>query len=183
MRIILLAAIALWCSVAYARPPIDPDVFEDGKERMAQALMGEADGTAEDHKAIVWVLAKRWKLRQHRRALHAKRYPDSTRFGEPFPEFIKLYSAPLRVDSERARAVQALRWGQDPSRGFYGRHARRWDRIQRLVEKFGAGKLRDPCPSALHWGGTTDTARPGWIIVQCGATRNTFYKPGVSDRV
>ncbi len=47
--------------------------------------------------------------------------------------------------------------------------------MQRFVESWGAGRVRNPCPKALHWGGTMDKPSGNWFPVSCGRTRNIFY--------
>ena len=88
-----------------------------------------------------------------------------------FAEYMQLYSAVWKTSSPRTKAIRALPWGEHEGR--WG--GEKWDRARAFVEDFAAGKVDDPCPRALHWGGRTDTAHTRWEVEECGETANTFY--------
>lgn len=67
--------------------------------------------------------------------------------------------------------MRSLPWGE-----LSGRHGESWRRVRELVQAWGKGELEDPCPEALHWGGTTDRPRRYWKAIECGITKNTFYR-------
>jgi hypothetical protein len=144
---------------AYRKPPLPSDEWDEGTQlTLARAMVGEADWHEPDHVAIAFVLARRWRIHQ------ARQEPV------PFQRYISLYSAPLRSISPRTKWIRSLPWG--PVDGPY---SERWDRVQRLVTAWGEGRLKDPCPSAVHWGGAMDRPSKRWHPVSCGLTRNIFY--------
>ena len=156
------------------RGPIvtEEDWTDLAKLRMAQAFLGEADGSVPDHEAIAWVLYRRWKIRCRVRGY------------VPLETFIQWYSSPLKlsVKTKRARGIRTLVWG-DPLPGMpYSRphHVKRWKNARKLVDDWQAGRVKDPCPKALHWGGTMDKPAGHWYPVSCGRTRNIFY--GIKTR-
>lgn len=155
MRALVLVALLALAAPAAAQHPVSAE----DKLQLARLLVGEADFHQADYAPISWVLLKRWRMYQHKR-------PEVT-----FAEFCTMYSAALRSSSPRARAIQALSWGEAPGR--WG--GRRWLRVQAWVERWAAGEVRDPCPQALQWGGTMDRPAAHWRPVNCGRTRNIFY--------
>lgn len=158
-------------SLADVSPPIPSSSWDaDARITLARAWVGEADWRPRDHIAIGWVLAKRWKI-------YNRRPERSASFGE----FIRLYCSPLKGHSRRQRLIQALPWG-DPTSMAVGaykhpKNVTRWRRVRERVERWGRGLFRDPCPKALHWGGTMDTPYRNWFPVRCGGpTANIFYR-------
>ncbi|MFT3926683.1 MAG: hypothetical protein QM778_29330 [Myxococcales bacterium] len=159
---LFLAALSLMVTAqASARPFLDvgEELDDPTKLTLARAMVGEADWHAPDHVAIAFVLAKRWPI-------YRTHHPEAT-----FQQYIALYSSPLRRDlGARSAWLRSLPWG--PIEGPY---AQRWDQVRALVERFSQGKLRDPCPGAMHWGGAMDRPAAGMRPVSCGYTRNIFY--------
>jgi hypothetical protein len=155
---------------------------EEAKLVLAQAWVGEADWSAQDHIAIGWVLAKRWRV-----------YNSVHEFEEQvsFADFIRLYSAALKGEegsrTKRQRFVQSLPWG-DPTpdeHGIYAspRYTRLWQQVRQRIEAWGEGQFADPCRAAMHWGGTMDRPYRNWRPVTCGQTRNIFYSVPKYKRV
>ncbi len=159
---VLLLAVNLVASPALAhRRPIPEDALdEESKLTLARAMVGEADWHEPDHIAIAFVLARRWHAHQQNR--------EPLSFGR----YIQLYSASLRSKGERSKWVQALPWGPLP-----GPFEQRWNRVMKLVQAWGEGRVKDPCPSARHWGGAMDRPSRSLHPVSCGLTRNIFYAP------
>jgi hypothetical protein len=150
---------------AYRKPPLPTDEWDETTQlTLARAMVGEADWHEPDHVAIAFVLARRWRI-------HQARHESLT-----FQRYISLYSAPLRSISPRTKWIRSLPWGP-----MDGPHAERWDRVQRLVTAWGEGRLRDPCPSAVHWGGAMDRPGKRYHPVSCGLTRNIFYTRREAD--
>jgi hypothetical protein len=146
---------------AYTRPLLAPSgqLDEATKLTLARAMVGEADWHEPDHIAIAFVLAKRWPL-------YRNHHQEAT-----FQQYIELYSSPLRRDlGARSAWLRSLTWGP-----IEGPHSQRWDRVRALVERFSEGRLKDPCPGAMHWGGAMDRPGAGMKPVSCGYTRNIFY--------
>jgi len=151
----------------------------DDKLHLAQVLVGEADWRKADHIAIAWVLAKRWKVYQR----NAK-YDPAT---QDFSWFIMTYSTTMKIGKTRAKRIRQLPWG-DPLQPHSDnvsleKYTKNWAKVRETVTQWYNGKHPDPCPKALHWGGTMDDPnkirRPGvvWEPVSCGDTRNIFYHP------
>lgn len=161
-----LTTLSLLAAPALARPPI-PEAHwdEPTKLTLARAMVGEADWHTPDHVAIAWVLQRRWKIHSENRK------------QIPFKRFIQMYSSPLKAKTDRAEWVQSLPWGPMP-----GPYEQRWDRVRRTVRRWGAGRIQDPCPKALHWGGTMDRPSGHWYPVSCGRTRNIFYSVRPRER-
>lgn len=159
---IFIGALSLTASAeAYARPVLDPSeqLDEATKLTLARAMVGEADWHEPDHVAIAFVLAKRWPL-------YRAHHQDAS-----FQQYIELYSSPLRRDlGARSAWLRSLTWGP-----IEGPHSKRWERVRDLVERFSQGRLKDPCPGAMHWGGAMDRPGAGMKPVSCGYTRNIFY--------
>jgi hypothetical protein len=159
---VLLLAVNLVAApaLAYRKPIPEAAWDETDKLTLARAMVGEADWHEPDHVAIAFVLARRWTAHQENRA------------PLPFHRYIELYSASLRSSSERSKWVQALPWGPLP-----GPFEQRWDRVMKLVQAWGEGRVKDPCPNARHWGGAMDRPSRSLHPVSCGMTRNIFYAP------
>ncbi|HVZ37345.1 MAG TPA: hypothetical protein VG963_33215 [Polyangiaceae bacterium] len=145
-------------AAADGRPIPSSEWNEATQLTLAQVMVGEADWSEPDHVAIAFVLARRWQQYRDKRG-HIS-----------FRRYMQLYSSAMKVETERARWVRALPWGE-----LSGRHAGSWAAVRKLVKAWGLGEVEDPCPEALHWGGTTDRPRPYWQAIRCGSTRNTFY--------
>ena len=141
----------------------------DARVTLARALVGEADWNTPDHIAIAWVLAKRWKFAEHAR-------PGSASFSQ----VIRSYAAPLKTKSDRTAWVQTLPWDA-PLTGALVPYTKHWDKVKRVVTAWSSGRIKDPCPRAVHWGGTMDQPAKRWRPVDCGLTRNIFYS--VPDNV
>lgn len=158
-------------ATASANPIPFPYWTEAAKVTLARAWVGEADWNRSDHIAIGWVLSKRWKIYNRVR-------DEQNRIR--FEEFVRMYSAPLKGQRLRQRRIQALPWGDPVGRrmGPYRtpRNVRRWKTVRERVERWGAGRYTDPCPNALHWGGTMDKPYRNWQPVNCGTTDNIFYR-------
>ncbi len=154
LSVLLVAAPAL----AYRLPLPETEWDETTQLTLARAMVGEADWHEPDHVAIAFVLARRWRIHQLNRE------------PLPFARYIELYSASLRSDSSRSEWIRALPWGPMP-----GPYSQRWERIQKLVRAWGAGEVKDPCPSAVHWGGAMDRPSRSMSPISCGLTRNIFY--------
>lgn len=162
--ITLALAVAALPATAEAAPAHDPSSLHV----LARTLVAEADWHGADYAPIAYVLERRHRL--------------WTRAGNTgdLGHFAQMYSALWRADSYRASTIRLLPWSAWA--GPWG--GARWDRVRAWVHSWARGEVRDPCPKAMHWGGTMDTPRLGWFPVDCGRTRNIFYTVGpmVGDR-
>ncbi len=159
-RLLVTIAVLALAQPAFARRrPLPESQWDEATQlTLARAMVGEADWHEPDHVAIAFVLARRWRIHQLNREPLA------------FRDYIELYAASLRSVSDRSAWIKALPWGPMP-----GPYQQRWGRVQKLVKAWGAGRVKDPCPRALHWGGTMDRPSKRWSPVSCGMTRNIFY--------
>jgi hypothetical protein len=156
----LLSVLSLSTPVQAERHPLpDSEWNDETRLTLAQVMVGEADWHEPDHVAIAFVLARRWAQFQQARG------PIS------FQRYIQLYSSTMKVSTPRAKWVRALPWGELP-----GQHGKRWAHVQQLVEAWGQGKVKDPCPRAEHWGGAMDRPGRSWEPTNCGMTKNIFYQ-------
>ena len=146
-------------AAAERRPVPAAEWNEETQLTLAQVMVGEADWHEPDHIAIAFVLARRWQ--QYQQAHESS----------SFQHYMQLYSSTMKVESERTRWVRALVWGDGA-----GLHGKRWARVQQLVKAWGLGKVKDPCPTAEHWGGAMDRPGKKWEPVSCGLTKNIFYQ-------
>jgi hypothetical protein len=145
------------------RPVSAKDWNQETQLTLAQVMVGEADWHEPDHIAIAFVLARRWQQWQQAKG------PIS------FRGYMSLYSSTMKVDSERAKWVRALPWG-DLTGDDQAKYGKRWSRVRQLVSAWGEGQVKNPCPDAEHWGGTMDRPGRNWAPVTCGLTKNIFYQ-------
>ena len=166
VSLLLLVLLATAPAFAYRKPPPVPvEEWDDATQlQLARAMVGEADWHEPDHVAIAYVLSRRWRMHSQNRE------PIS------FQRYIALYAASLRKASDRSQFIRAMPWGPMP-----GPHEQRWNRVQKLVQAWGDGLVKDPCPNALHWGGAMDRPSRRWHPVSCGLTRNIFYTHRAGD--
>lgn len=157
--VFLSAVVSAPTALAYRPPLPNAEWDEETQLTLARAMVGEADWHEPDHVAIAFVLARRWRQLQQNRT-------DSP----GFQSYIGRYSASLRNDGARSTWIRGLQWGPLP-----GPFEQRWDRVRRLVAAWGEGRIKDPCPNAMHWGGAMDRPSRRYHAVSCGLTRNIFY--------
>jgi len=164
VRSFVCALILIPAIVAHAAPIPHSQHTVSAKQTLAITVLAEDDACAwnrclRDWRAMSWVLAKRWRMRVR------------TRKKETFEDTAKLFSSVWKVSSKRARELRALRFGE-PSRGRWGS---RWSMAQEFVNRWFEGRVPDPCPRALNWGGKMDTPQGSWEPIKCGDTRNIFW--------
>jgi hypothetical protein len=124
---------------------------------LTRALISEAGWRAPaDHQAIPWVLRRRWQAR-----------------GGSFVRTIRAYCQGFRLRrrsmSYRQRWVRALPRLPSP------RYREDYARVLRGVNAWADGLVPDPCPEADHWAAPS-VRRPRWRKVDCGRTKNVFWK-------
>jgi hypothetical protein len=145
---VLCSALTLGVHGAEARPG---DGWAAHADTLARVCVAEADGSQADCAAILWTL-------EHRRQVT----------GAPVASVI-VYSATLKLPNERAERIHTLSLEE-----LHPLRARQIREARMLVDAWLEGRVKDPCPSATHWRGTSD-AHPSWLVeVDCGGTRNTF---------
>ena len=142
---------------------------------LARAMVAEAGWRAErDHIAIAYVLARRWRrLTEDWPALR-------------FIDIIRNYCAGLgsytREFTARQRWLRSLSWSDEKPKGWpraasWSRHLPLWRKALRRSAQWSKGGMSDPCRGrAWHWGGIIDTPQGRMVPVNCGKTRNTYYR-------
>lgn len=192
----LLRGMAVGCAAIAVVHSIEPDAVEAQSRSMrpvpkeqwtpqarlwlARAMVAEAGFlNRTDHVALAWVLAKRWKR------LRERRDPSL-----PFVKVVRAYCAGLGDTAARSRRQQWVRelpgdaqtrpksW---PSKYSWKRHRKLWRRVLERADAWARGELADPCPQAVHWGGTMDKPR-GRMRAVCARlpTANDLYSVGDS---
>ncbi len=160
---------------AQARPIPESQWNRETHIWLARAMVAEAGWRAErDHVAIAYVLARRWR-----------------RLTENWPAFrfidvIRNYCAGLgdytREFTARQRWLRGLSWSDEKPNGWpraasWSRHLPLWRNALKRSARWSEGGLTDPCRGrAWHWGGTIDTPQGRMVAVNCGKTRNTYYR-------
>jgi hypothetical protein len=95
------------------------------------------------------------------------------RAERPWLDMLHDYSA-IDAKTPRAEETRAFPWGDIPNKS--ARFNRRWQRLRNLVVEFAQGRHPNPCPHAVHWGGTMDHAKGRMVRARCAVpTVNTFY--------
>jgi hypothetical protein len=132
-------------------PDQDEDLLWAARICYLEASWRESDCTA-----LLWVARKR-----------------ARRAGHSWFNVLRRYSA-IRAHTARAQDVREYPWGDVP--GKPDSFNRRWERLRNLVVEFNEGKHADPCPRAVHWGGSMDHPHGRMIPARCAVlTANTFY--------
>ena len=176
-KYILSCAMLLVTTTVGAQPPVPRHEWSPQTHLwLARAMVAEAGWKAErDHVAIAYVLVRRWRRMTQR----------LSRFR--FVDVIRNYCAGLgdyrRSMTPRQRWVRDL-WadavepeGWPRSRASWKNHAPLWRATLERSARWGRGELSDPCRGkAWHWGGVIDSPRGRMVAVDCGRTRNTFYR-------
>lgn len=160
----LIGTLMLWsvfAGSADAKPPMPANEWTpSAKLALAQAIVGEASFRKSDRAPIAWVLYKRWRRM-------SKRFDFMT-----FERVVRSYASPMKA---KHHWVRGLPWGPIKTR-----YADRWDELRAWVLRWGSGQVKDPCPTAIHWGAPygVDIIRAvdaGWDEVDCGDTANKFW--------
>ena len=137
---------------------------------LARCGVGEAGWKPDDdeHTSIWWVVRKRFTQA-------VKRWPGL------LPRHVLWgYCKALSGDRQWLRELSLVgmpaHWPQH--RADWPRHRSLWLRVVERAQRFVLGQLPDPCPAAMHWGGPPGVDKPcdGCVLVDCGTTRNRFYR-------
>lgn len=162
---------------------------EGARLALAKALWGEAGINAcRDWDVIPWALLRRWqrvRARGNRVSFEGLVTGYSAaldpRLATPARE-VMARSAGDVVEVRRVfrrRDLQALRWNSRlPSPVLRAG----WEALKTHVTRWGQGLVPDVCPDAEHWD-MHGTQAPRWAEpVDCGETRNVFFRPKLSSR-
>lgn len=134
---------------------------------LARSCVGEAGWNSVESgecAAIAWVYHKRsymYPRRDYRRAMVD-------------------YSAAIRIGRPWIRALN--RKGDRPpmleTNIHWGAHVKKWQATLDFADTFFKGRIPDPVPEALHYGGRMDRGRLDprrWIVMDTPDFRNEFY--------
>jgi hypothetical protein len=173
--VLSLAFIFIFISTAHAAPIPKEEITGKDKIWLARAMVAEAGWESKrDHVAIAYVLVRRWRKMQ-------VRWP-TLRFRNVMFAYVKGLGEGRREPTARQRWIRALSpdlnqpayW---PRNVRWSHHKGLWGAVIVRVEAWLSGKLRDPCRGrAWHWGGTIDEPWKKLEQVDCGETKNTFYR-------
>lgn len=182
MRVAVLLAVLLAPSVCLAESPIPAEQWDPyTRISLARCLAGESGLYSEgDHKAIPFVLAKRWRQFSKRVAKKG----GTWRFIDQIRQYCKGLS-PKRLSRQWVRHLPATPNDPWPD-GIHKKHLPRWIKLLRLVDNWYLGRVRNPCKGAAHWGGMAiimdrERAKKAiqegrWTKVQCSEeTANDYF--------
>lgn len=99
------------------------------------------------------------------------------RFGDDWLAGLLRYSKLYQRTTPRARRIATAPAGPIP--GASKRENARWAKLRQHAAELVAGEHPDPCPRAIHWGGTMDVPRAGTVPATCaaqGQTANVLYR-------
>lgn len=144
---------------------------------LAQCVVGEAGWTnTGEHLAIAGAL--RTQFEQRRRALPAL----------TFRAQVKAYCKGASPKRLKRQWIRQLPHGVGPWPAGAGRRNRKhWARVLQRLQSWAEGRLKSPCPGAMHWGGMaieSDSVRARraiddgrWARVGCSVeTKNDFFR-------
>ena len=138
---------------------------------LSRAMVAESNWATADYAPVAHVMMRRAKQR-----------------GVSIARMCSLYVSVLRqrsgvyvVTTPRAQWIRGLQLDGSrpeawPASQSWTAYRDRWLAVIATARAAIAGTLADPCPSAEHWGSHQDHAWPGLVVVDCGATRNVFYR-------
>jgi len=162
----VLSLLRILTADAQAPTPTAPALAEWSETTqtlLAAAVVGEGGWTSGvDHDAIPWLLYRRWQqigsgsfddvIQQYCRALDG---------GRPWL---------LELD---AAGTQPPSWPVD--RASWHRHQPLWLKIRARIGAWAAGKVRNPCPTAVHFGGAMDAPHGALVPARCAGALNRFW--------
>ena len=167
----------LTSTVVVAQSDVSPRDTSDWTPRarllLAQSCVGEAgfdSSQTGECAAIGWVYVKR--VAQMRRRGHTIDLAEMIRrYSQPIRHRRRLWLVTLNVAANQPRGWPR-RW--PPWETHY---RERWVNMLAMVDRWAAGEEPNVCPSATHFGATTDIPGPRMVRVGCRrAMRNRFYR-------
>jgi len=161
---VVLAA-ALPCVVAAAPRPHLEGWTEETQTLLAAAVLGESGwNRVTDHDALPWLLHRRWQ-----------------QVGGSFEDLIRTYCKAL--SGKRRWLLELNQAGDAPASwprnaASWERHRKLWFRIRDRIGAWARGRVPDPCPGAVHFGGPMDKPPSGVVPAVCAGSANRFWKIG-----
>ena len=129
---------------------------------------------ATDHIAIAYVLARRWR--------RVKERFTSLRFVDVVRTYCTGLGNYRRSLTPRQQWLRSLNFAAEAPQGWpttasWSNHESFWRAALARSQAWFQGRLRDPCRGrAEHWGGIIDSPQGRMVPIDCGETRNTFYR-------
>jgi len=140
---------------------------------LARSCVGEAGWHSVDNgecAAIAHVYHKRsYTLRSRNYMRAMTEYSAAVRVGRP-------WIRQLTRKADRPRLLE--------TNVYWGRHRDKWIKTLQFADDFFRGRIPDPTPEALHYGGGMDRGRldPNvWEVMSTPKFRNEFYRKRVSN--
>jgi hypothetical protein len=162
--VILTFAALVRILVAGAQEPradVRVELSADTQTLLAQAVVGEAGWKpAVDHDVIPWLLYARWR-----------------HIGGGFDAVIHQYckalsgSRPWLLELD-AEGTQPANW---PTKASWAHHKPKWLKIRARIGDWAHGKVANPCPRAVHFGGAMDAPSRAMVPARCAGSVNRFW--------
>ena len=137
---------------------------------LARSCVGEAGWNSADTgecAAIAWVYHKR-------------------SYNFPRRDYFKTmmeYSAAIKPDPRRPWIRRLTRRGDRPplleTNIYWGKHQKKWFKVLEVADNFFRGRVTDPCPDCLHYGGHFDKKRMDltiWRVAKTPDFNNLFFE-------
>ena len=163
-KLIFATMLVLLPHVALAQAPaLGPSDWSEGTQTLlAAAVVGESGWQrVTDHDALPWLLYARWRA-----------------IGGSFDDVILQYCKALTgkrvwLLELNPQGVKPPMW---PANASWAKHRRKWLAIRDRIGAWARGEVRNPCPTAVHFGGHMDPVRAGTMPAACAGSVNRFWK-------
>lgn len=155
----------------------------------ARMLFGESTFQFQDIQ-ILFIVKRLWLQRNKTLRKQCKRAKKTVCEQVTFLDTMRQYSAAVRPGHdrhlqgskqikqlERWKMVQELPWGDYDgwTRVNLHKYNRKWAIWRKLVNMWYNGKIKDACPTAMHWGGRhLDAVLSGYAEVECSNDAGGF---------
>jgi hypothetical protein len=164
------AAVFMWVLLCCSKATAE----EAGEIRLwaARACFGEASFAIQDCLPVLHVVKKLTEMENKTNKKQGAR--SKTQKHTTYVEKLRAVSFAVRPGREtsltgkqleRWQTVKILPWGAAPF--WPAKWNARWAKIRELVMLFFEGRTRDPCKTALYWGGPMDVPAPYMRPVSC----------------
>ncbi len=132
---------------------------------LARSQVGEAGWLSRDeHVAIAYTYARRWRTRK-------AQVPGITYLDMIFAQSRALDGDRPWILELNEDGTQPPSW---PAKLSWEKHRKWWMAVLSRTKQWAEGKLADPCPGTVAFGGKMDTKPDGTIPALC-MFENTFY--------
>jgi hypothetical protein len=163
-QLIFATMLVLLPHVALAQAPaLGPSDWSEGTQTLlAAAVVGESGWQpVTDHDALPWLLYARWRA-----------------IGGSFDGVIRQYCKALA--GKRVWLLQLDAQGDQPSlwpaNASWPKHRKKWLAIRARIGAWARGEVRNPCPTAVHFGSHTDVPGRRTLPAACAGSINLYYR-------